>query len=51
MRRFRFTIGWLMMVVLVLAISFAALRNTSETWAGVILLLGADAKLVGQFGA
>jgi hypothetical protein len=39
MRKFRFSIGGLMAVVLVLAIGFAALRNASQTWAGLMFLL------------
>src|SRR6184192_4085180 len=35
----RFSIGGLMGVVLVAAIGLAALRNASEPWAGVMLLL------------
>ena len=39
MRRFRFTIGGIMAVVLVLAIGLAALKSTSGVWAGVMLVL------------
>src|SRR5262249_39761145 len=39
MRSAHFTIAGLMGAVLVAAIGFAALRNASETWAGVIFLL------------
>ncbi len=38
MRKFRFTIGWLMILVLVLAIGLAALRNPSVMWVGTIFL-------------
>ena len=39
MRGFRFRIGSLMGIVLVLAIGFAALKNASATWASAIFLL------------
>ncbi len=39
MRKIRFTIGWLMILVLVLAIGLAALKSGDETWAGVMFLL------------
>ncbi len=51
MRRFRFTIGTLMGVVLVLAIGFAALKNVNTTWAGVMVLLTCGALGLAMMGA
>ncbi len=39
MRSVRFSIGWMMSVVLVLALGFAALRNPTEIWAGLLPLV------------
>jgi hypothetical protein len=39
MRKVRFTIGWLMILVLVLAVGLAALKSGDEPWAGVMFLL------------
>jgi hypothetical protein len=39
MRTFRFPIAALMAAVLIVALGLAALRNSSATWAGVMLLL------------
>ena len=38
MRKLRFPIAGLMLIVLVAALGLAALRNASETWAGVTFL-------------
>ena len=38
MRSIRFTIAWLMTVVLILALGFAALRNPTPLWAGSVSL-------------
>jgi hypothetical protein len=39
MRRFRFSIGGLMLIVVAAAVGLAALKNASPTWAGAMLLL------------
>ncbi len=39
MRKVRFTIGGFMAVVLVLAIGFAAVRNSDPTWSGMLAML------------
>ena len=39
MRRFRFHIGTLIILVLVLGVSFAALRESNETWDSGVLTL------------
>ena len=38
--KIRFSIAWLMTVVLVAAVGLGALRNGSEAWAGLVLMLG-----------
>ena len=51
MRAMRFSIAGLMGVVLFAAIGFAALRNPSETWAGIVLLATLGALGVATVGA
>jgi hypothetical protein len=51
MRSVRFSIAGLMGVVLLVAIGFAALRNPSENWAGVVLLGTLAALGVAMVGA
>ncbi len=46
----RFSIAGLMGIVLVAAIGLAALRNASETWAGVMLLLTCGALALAVVG-
>jgi hypothetical protein len=51
MRSVRFSIAALMGVVLLAAIGFAALRNPSENWAGVVLLATLAALGIAMVGA
>ena len=51
MRSIRFSIAGLMGVVLLVAIGFAALRNPSENWAGVVLLATLAALGIAMVGA
>ena len=39
MRKIRFPIAGLMIAVLIIALGLAALRNSSESWAGALFLL------------
>ena len=50
MHNVRFSIGWLMAVVLVAAIDFAALRIANATWAGLLSLLTHGALGLSIFG-
>ncbi len=49
--KLRTSIGALMGVVLVAALGFAALRNSSEAWAGSMLLLTCSTLMLGVVGA
>ena len=51
MRSLRFSIAGLMGVVLLAAIGFAALRNPSENWAGIVLLATLGALGIATIGA
>ena len=50
-RNIRISIAGLMAVVLVAAIGFAALRNSSEAWAGLMLMLTCGVLMLGVVGA
>ena len=50
-RKIRISIAGLMGVVLVAAIGFAALRNSSENWAGLMLMLTCGVLMLGVVGA
>ncbi len=49
--KIRFSIAWLMGVILVAGIGFAALRNPSEDWAGAMLLVTVGAVMIVAAGA
>src|SRR5262245_14927427 len=51
MRKGRFSIARLMAAVLVAALGFAALRNASEDWAGLMLLVTCGALMLALVGA
>ena len=51
MRTIRFSIAGLMGVVLLVAVGFAALRSSSETWAGILLLATLGAIGIAMVGA
>jgi hypothetical protein len=51
MRKLRFSIGGLMVIVLAAAVGLAALRNASRTWAGAMLLLTCGILALGVVGA
>ncbi len=51
MRKLRFSIGGLMVIVLAAAIGLAALKNVSRTWAGAMLLLTCGILALGVVGA
>jgi hypothetical protein len=50
-RKIRISIAGLMGVVLVAALGFAALRNSSESWAGLILMLTGGILMLGVVGS
>jgi hypothetical protein len=50
-RKIRISIAGLMGVVLVAALGFAALRNSSENWAGLMLMLTCGVLMLGLVGA
>jgi type IV secretory pathway VirB2 component (pilin) len=50
-RKIRISIARLMAVVLIAAIGFAALRNSSDAWAGLMLMLTCGVLLLGLVGA
>jgi hypothetical protein len=50
-RKIRISIGGLMGVVLVAALGFAALRNSSVSWAGLMLMLTCGVLILGLVGA
>jgi hypothetical protein len=49
--KIRFSIAWLMTVVLVAAVGLGALRNGSEAWAGLVLMLNCGALMLALVGA
>jgi hypothetical protein len=51
MRKLRISIAMLMGVVLIAAIGFAAVRNASVNWAGVMLMLTCGVLMLGVVGA
>ncbi len=51
MRKFRFSIGGLMLIVLAAAVGLAALKNASRIWAGAMLLLTCGILALGVVGA
>ena len=51
LRKTRISIARLMGVVLVAGLGFAALRNSSEDWAGAMLLLTCGTLMVAMVGA
>ena len=51
LRKIRISIAGLMGVVLVAALAFAALRNSSESWAGLMLMLTCGVLTLGLVGA
>ena len=50
-RKIRISIARLMGVVLVAALGFAALRNSSDAWAGLMLMLTCGVLMLGVVGA
>ena len=50
-RKIRISIAGLMGVVLVAAVGFAALRNSSENWAGLMLMLTCGSLMLGVIGS
>jgi hypothetical protein len=50
-RKIRISIAGLMGVVLVAALGFAALRNSSESWAGLMLMLTCGVLMLGVVGS
>jgi hypothetical protein len=51
MRKFRFSIGGLMVIVLAAAVGLASLKNASPAWAGAMLLLTCGILALGVGGA
>ena len=51
MRKFRFSIGGLMLIGLAAAVGLAALKNASPPWAGAMLLLTCAVLALGIVGA
>ncbi len=51
MRKIRVSIARLMGAVLIAAVGFAALRNLSDAWAGLMLMLTCGVLLMGVVGA
>ena len=51
MRKIRISIAGLMGVVVVAALGFAALRNSSEAWAGLMLMVTCDVLMLGVVGS
>ena len=51
LRKIRFSLARLMGVVLVMAIGFAAVRRSSEAWAGLMLLLTCGVLMLAMVGA